>query len=321
MLMNNKVIAVDIGGTYVRVALCNTDGRVLKRDKQLTRLEKSREGILTHITGMIHSVSPSMDEVVGICIGTPGPIDPSTGMLYEAWNIPELLNTRLRPYFESQFNVPIVFSNDSHLAGLGEHHYGAGRGAANMIYMTVGTGIGGCIIIENKRLLGAKGLACEVGEIVFADPTWHKSIEVKSLENLASGPNIAKRAIAALSTSQDSLMRSMVKGNLDNITGEIVMQAAKEGDTVANEILRSAAFYIGLALVNLIHIFNTELIVLGGGVMKAGDLVLKPIRQTVDKYALPSMRKDVRIVLSELGDDAGLLGGVALLSERIKKKR
>jgi glucokinase len=319
--MSNEVIAVDIGGTFVRVALCDIDGRILKRDKQMTRLEKSREGILNHVKDMILGVAPSMDKLVGICIGTPGPIEASTGMLYEAWNIPELLNTRLRPYFESQFNVPIVFGNDAHLAGLGEYHYGAGRGVANMVYMTVGTGIGGCVIVENKRLLGARGLACELGEIVFADPAWHKSIEVKSLENIASGPNIAKRAIAALGAKQYSLMRNMVKGNLSSITGEIVMQAAKQGDAVANEVLRSAAFYIGLALVNLIHILNTELIVLGGGVMKAGDLVLEPIKQTVDKYAMPSMKKDVRIVFSELGDDAGLLGGVALLLEQIKQKR
>lgn len=321
--MRRKVIAVDIGGTHTRVALCNIDGRILKRKKRLTRLEKTTQGILNCITNLIRSVAPDMDDIIGICIGVPGPIDPSTGMLYEAWNLPELQNTQLRPYLESQFDVPIVFGNDAHLAGLGEHHYGAGVGVANMIYMTISTGIGGSIIIENKHLFGARGLACEVGEQVFADPIWHESLEVKSLENLASGPNIAKRAIDTLSTGRDSIMRDMVNGNLNDITGEIVTEAAKKGDVVANKILHSAAFYIGLALVNLIHIFNTELIILGGGVMsmRAGDLILKQIRGTVDKYALSSMKKDVQIVLSELGDNAGLLGGVALVLEKIKDMR
>lgn len=319
-IIKMRVISVDIGATNVRVALSTCDGKIVAKKKELTRTATDAKGVLTHIGALINSVAPNLEDVIGIAIGVPGPIDPWTGKLYEAWNLPELFNTPLKPFFEENLRVPVFFANDAHLAALGEHRFGAGRGVQNMVYMTISTGIGGGIIIDNHRLLGVRGLACEVGEQVFANPEGGPATEVKSLETLASGPNIAKHAIALLRQGRNSLIREMVD-ELEEITGETVTSAARDGDSLAKEVLSWAGFYIGLALTNLIHIFNPELIVLGGGVLEAGDDLLQPVKETIHKYTMTSVLADVRITRAKLGDDAGLLGGVALvLEERGKRK-
>jgi glucokinase len=183
-----------------------------------------------------------------------------------------------------------------------------------MIYMTVSTGIGGGIIADGELLLGSAGLAGEIGhQTIEAEGPQCNCGNVGCLEALASGPAIARRTVESLRSGSSSTIPTLVDGDLDRITAAHVSQAASQGDALAQEMLKVAGFYIGVGIVNLIHIFNPELFVIGGGVSKSGDILFEAIRQVVRERAMASIQEGVRIVPASLGDDVGLLGAACLL--------
>jgi glucokinase len=316
--MNDLIVAVDLGGTNIRAARCEASGRILKQTAHATLAPEGPESVFSRIALGIREVMGDWSRVRGIGLGAPGPLDPWHGVIYEAPNLPGMTDFPMKARLEKEFRVPTFVGNDANLAALGEHRYGAGRGVAHMIYLTISTGIGGGIIAGNRLFLGWRGFAGEVG---------HQTLEahgppcncgnVGCLEALAAGPAIARDARNALRAGRDSSMRATVNGNLDLVTGAVVTQAARAGDALAQEILGRAGFYIGLGLVNLLHNFDTQLFVLGGGVaIHAWDFLYPSVLAVLDEHAMPSMRKDVRIVHAELGDEVGLLGAMALVIDQ-----
>jgi len=314
--MANYVVGVDLGGTQVRAALVDREGMIHAREKTLTLPEEGLEAVLGRIyqcaTRVMQSVAP--EDIQGIGIGAPGPLNPWTGVILEAPNLGGWHHVPLAHLVEEHFELPTRLGNDANLAALAERRFGAGRGSTDMIYMTISTGIGGGIIVDEELLLGARGLAGEIG---------HQTIEASGprcncgntgcLEVLASGPAIARRTVERLRGGAASIIPALVDGDLDKITAAHVSEAASGGDSLATEMLRLAGFYIGVGIVNLIHIFNPELFVIGGGVSKSGDLLFDAIRQVVNERTMISMREGVRIVPASLGDDVGLLGAACLL--------
>lgn len=303
----SSVVAVDVGGTRIRAALCDLKGKILRKEVVPT----GDADVLNAVGNLIQTVAKDA-KISGIGIGVPGLVGVS-GAVHEAPNVPALRGTNLKEYLESRFGVPVLVDNDACLAGVGEHRFGAGRNVQNMAYITVSTGIGGCAISGGKPVRGVNGFTSEVGGQVFVDP--ERGFEAETLEKLAAGPAIVERVLDGLRRGRKSSLQ-----NLSKMTCEDVVNAAKADDDLANEVLRFVAFRLGLAVVNVVSLFNPEVVVLGGGVMNAGDLLLTPIRLTVDRYVLPSMRGRVRIVLSELGDDAGLRGAAALIIEKAEAK-
>jgi len=205
--------------------------------------------------------------------------------------------------------------NDANLAALAEQRFGAGQGVSDLIYITVSTGIGGGIIADNRLLLGAQGFAAEVGhQTIEAHGPRCKCGNIGCLEALAAGPAIARCARELVRTGIGTAIADLVGGDLDKITAKVVNRAAQAGDPVAIELFRQAGFYIGVGIVNLLHLFNPSLIVIGGSVTKAGDLLFEPIRATVRERAMASYYwENTPIVPATLGDDVGLLGAVALV--------
>ncbi len=250
------------------------------------------------------------------CIGlsAPGPLDPWRGIVLESPNLPGMVDFPMKARLEAEFHRPSFCGNDANLAALAEHRYGAARGVAHMIYMTISTGIGGGIIADNRLFLGWRGFAGEVGhQTLDANGPLCNCGNIGCLEVLAAGPAIARIARDALRAGRESKMLALVRGNIEMVRAELVTRAAKDGDALAIEILHRAGFYIGLGMVNLLHIIDTELFVVGGGVaINAWDFIYPQMIDRVKHHAFPSMSKGVRIVPAQFGDDVSLLGAAAL---------
>ncbi|MBM3127938.1 MAG: ROK family protein [Chloroflexi bacterium] len=313
------VVAVDLGGTQIRVALCDARGNILKRIAQPACAAEGIEAVFARIVANIHAATSDWSRVRGIGVGAPGTVDPWRGVILEAPNLAGMVAFPIRARLENELRAPVFVGNDANLAALGEQRYGAGRGVANLIYVTIGTGIGGGIVANDRLFLGARGFAGEVGhQTLQADGPRCNCGNVGCLEALAAGPAIARAARDALRAGRASQMRALSDDDVERVTGRIVTHAARDGDALAREILARAGFYIGLGLVSLQHNFDTRLFVLGGGVaINAWDFIYPSIHNTFDEYTMPSMRRDVRIVPAQLGDDAGLLGAAALVNDQM----
>ncbi len=334
------VIGVDLGGTQVRAALVQ-DGRLLSRVGYLTQDEEGFESVLHRIQEAIREAAQqggvSLEQVIGIGVGAPGPLDSRTGILFAPPNLKGWRNVPLRQLLYDAFNLPIYLGNDANLAGLGEHVYGAGRGVPDMIYVTVSTGIGGGVIIGGRVLEGVSGTAGEIGHMTIDihGPRCNCG-NVGCLEVLASGTAIARRAAEAIEEGLGETMLAVARERaaqknplLDQagrsglslkaetaplsveVDAAVVVEAARRGDAVAAGIMRRAAENVGVGMVNLIHLFNPSLIVIGGGVSKAGPLLFEPVERIVRERAMEVPRQAVRIVRAELGENVGLLGAAA----------
>jgi glucokinase len=316
-MVDKLIVGVDVGGTQIRAALADGEGRIIHRTSCLTLAEEGLEPVIGRIKGAIYEVMGSTDrgQVRGIGITAPGPLDPWKGIIMEAPNLSGWKNVPLKELMEEEFGLPVLVGNDANLAALAEQRFGAGQGVADLIYITVSTGIGGGIIIDNKLLLGAQGFAGEVGHhTIEAHGPRCNCGNIGCLEALAAGPAIARCARELIRNGIGTTIADLVDGDLDKITAREVNQAAQAGDPVAIELFRQAGFYIGVGIVNLLHLFNPSLIVIGGSVTKAGDLLFEPIRATVRERAMASYYwEDTPIVPAALGDDVGLLGAVALV--------
>ncbi len=315
--LRDLFVGVDLGGTNIRAALGTADGKILERAEQKTLAPEGPSRVIPRIFETIRAVLADSSSVRAIGVGSPGPLDPWRGIILETPNLPGWQNVPLKDLLEKEFHVPAFVNNDAKVGALAEHRFGAGRGVKNLIYLTIGTGIGGGIIIDGKLFVGAKGNGGEVGHQIL-DPTGPmcNSGHPGDMEAFASGPGIARHARERLAQGHESSIRAMVNENISQVNAVHIVRAAKEGDAFALNELERAGFYIGLGLVNLLHMFDTELFVLGGGVtFGAGDLLFKPIRATFDKYAFKSLKQGVRIIPAALGEDVGLLGAIALAAE------
>ncbi len=313
--MGDLVVGIDVGGTQVRAALCDMHGHILKEPhKQKARAEEGPEAVFARIVDSVRRVVDDWPRVCCIGLSAPGPLDPWRGIVLESPNLPGMVDFPMKARLEAEFQRPSFCGNDANLAALAEHRYGAGRGVAHMIYMTISTGIGGGIIAENRLFLGWRGLAGEVGhQTLDAHGPPCNCGNIGCLEVLAAGPAIARDAREALRTGRESKMRALVHDEIGKITTATVAQAARAADPLALEILHRAGYYIGLGMVNLLHILDTELFVVGGGVaIHAWDYIYPQMIDRLQHHAFPSMSRGVRVVQARFGDDAGLLGAAAL---------
>ena len=236
-------------------------------------------------------------------------MDPVTGTMYNPPNLPGWDGFSPKPPLEEMFRVPVWVANDTTLAAVGERAYGAAKGMDNLVYMTVGTGIGGGIILDGKPLMGAGGFAGEIG---------HMSIDrngpvcncgnVGCLEALVSGTAIANSALRRLERGESSIISEMVKGDLSRVQAEMVMEAAAQGDPMAREVVDRFAEDLGLGIVNLLHIFDPQVVVLGGGVCRDLPQFRPALEAAIRRNVMAHLKERFSLVQSTLGDDASLLG-------------
>jgi glucokinase len=317
MPFQSPVVAVDLGGTQIRAGLVDGE-RLLHRRAAPTASERGIDAVIDSIVGLIRDVSAAAglgSPPVGVA--SPGPLDPRSGFIFEAPNLVGWYNVPLGDRLRAALQAPVFIGNDANCAVLGEHQFGAGRGVAHLVYVTISTGVGGGVISDNRLIEGTLGAATEVGHMTLDlnGPRCNCG-NIGCWEVLAAGPAIAGQARAAIERGEATLMAELAPDG--QVTTPIVAAAAERGDAIAREILERAGRVAGFGLVNLAHLFDPDLILLGGGVTHAGDLVLGPARAIFDAYAMPNYRRTCRIGLAALGDDVGLYGAAAYTASRLR---
>jgi glucokinase len=309
--MSEAIIAVDLGGTRIRAARLNQHLDIEMREETLTLVERGVNDTLERFKQMVRAVWPTDGTpVIGIGVSSPGPLNPVTGVIVAPPNLTGWHNVPLGDILHETFGVPVFVGNDANVAGLAETIMGAAQGYRHVIFMTVSTGIGGGVIIDGKMLLGKTGLGAEAGHIII-----QSSPEPLRLEQETSGPFLALKAKSRIKAGEQSLIKEMVKGDLDQISGATVGKAAKSGDALALEIIQEAGRVLGLGMVSLLHLFNPEILVFGGSVSdNMGELLWAPMRRAIQKYCIDSSYwQDLRIEPAALGENVSIFGAAALV--------
>lgn len=314
------LIGVDLGGTNIVVGAMPADGHAVHAVRsEPTRAHEGADAITARIARLIEEViaqtgaetGARRDDFRGVGIGAPGPLDRATGVVLITPNL-GWHDYPLRDRVSTAVGLPAALDNDANCATLGEWWIGAARGARHAIGITIGTGIGGGLILNGALYHGASGVAGEIG---------HTSIETNGrrcncgnygcLEAYASGTAIATRAREALQGGETSRLSDLVDGALDRITAQTVYQAAELGDSVALHVVRDTARFLGTGIANLLNIFNPDVVVVAGGVTQAGEALFEPLRAEVRRRAFKPAVDACRIVPGVLPGTAGVAGAVA----------
>lgn len=308
-------IGIDVGGTNVKIALVDDKGSVLYSNSVPTRAEMGYEYTVNNIKQAIRDLMSETKaaKIDGIGFDFPGQIDYKNGVVRLAPNIPGWVNIPIAKIIEDEFKIPTRIDNDVHCAALGELKFGAGKGCENFICMTVGTGIGSGIVINEKLVRGASNAAGELGHIKLQmhDGPICGCGDYGCLEAFASGPSIVKMATEYIMSGKSTKYREIANGG--EITPFIVAEAAKQGDPVAKRIFTIMGEYIGFGLSSVVNLLNPEKIIIGGGVADAGDILLDPIRETIKKRAMVVAGSAVEVVPAQLGNTAGVIGASLLI--------
>ena len=319
------VLAVDIGGTKIIAAIISVRGQVMAKEYRLTMADEGPPSVINRIFSAIEHLlkanNTDLSQLDSISIAAAGAINFAKGRITLSPNLPEWHDIPLRDIVRERYGVTTLLLNDASAAALAEHRFGAGIGTDNLIYLTVSTGIGGGIIIDGKLYMGACGSAGEIGHMTIDVNGARDSCgNIGCLETLASGTAVAREAIKRIRRGEESYLTEIVGGKIENITAEKVSLAAQHGDSLALAVIAQAATYLGAGLVNVVNIFNPEIIVIGGGMAQMGDLLLNPARKVVEERAFPVSSGAVRIVPTRLGSNAEVMGA-AVFARQLKSEK
>jgi glucokinase len=307
-------IAIDLGGTQSRVAAITREPRLLARVATPTNAGSSPDAIIGHlaeIVGAVRAKVPS-HRVLGLGVAAPGPLDPSSGVVYRAPNLPGWTDVPLGPALRRLTGLQTFVGNDANLAALAEARCGAGRGARDLVYLTVSTGIGSGLVVDGHLIVGARGAGGEAGHMAISlDGPLCGCGNRGCLEAYASGAGLVRRARGAMAAGRPSAL--VERG--DALDAEDIGAAAEAGDPLARELLADAGRALGVGVRNLLHLLNPSVVVIGGGASRIGPRLWEPMRQVLDADALEIYRAGLRVVPAELGDDSGLLGAALLVFE------
>ncbi|MGJ3238254.1 MAG: ROK family protein [Anaerolineae bacterium] len=317
--MSQVVIGVDLGGTRLRAACLDQQLNLLERTETLTRAEEGLDATLGRIKQIIRQVLPTDQErVQGIGVSVPGPCNPETGVVVAPPNLPGWHDVPLSQILEDEFGVPVYLGNDANVAALAEVALGSAQGYRHVIYLTVSTGIGSGIINDGRLILGKTGIGNEAGHMVMLVDDGR----ISTLEKEAAGPALARQARARLEAGETSLLRELCADNLDQIDGKMVGEAAMAGDPLSVEIVRRGGQIVGLGLVNLLHLFNPEVVVIGGGVSYIGDIWFDEVKTAIQAHTITDdYWQNIPIIPSEISEDVSIIGASTLvLTEGNRRK-
>jgi glucokinase len=317
------IVGVDLGGTNIAVGvlpLHGGDGEVLALKSMPTEAGRGAKFVVDRITAMINEAIAQVlsqhgggrEDVAGVGVGSPGPLDRETGTIIATPNL-GWRNFPLRDLVANGAGLPAVLDNDANCATFGEWWLGAGRGVDTLVGLTLGTGIGGGIVLDGRIFHGSTDAAGEIGHMTI-DSTGRKCKcgNYGCLEAYASGPAIALRAVEGLEASAESVLPDLVGGRLDEITAATVYEAVMLGDRYATEVMHETAKFLGTGIANVINVLNPEMVVIAGGVTRAGDHLLVPLRAEVRRRAFRSSEEACRITLAELQSTAGVIGAAGV---------
>lgn len=324
-------VAMDWGGTWTRTAVINRQGEILWQTREPNPKNGTKEEYLSNAEKLLTTaVEHAGGPVAGIGAAVAGPVEPTTGTFFQPPNLMVLDGVAFKPLWEEAFGIPVWVGNDANLAALGEHYFGAGKESADngrpiktLFYVTVSTGVGGGVVDKGSVFLGANGLTAEIGHTLVdtsEDALDCQCGSIGCLEATASGTAIERIAKQKLATGDhsDSALASL---SIDDVDSEAVLDAAGKKDPLASSILDGAVTALSIGLTNVVHLFNPDMIVLGGGV--TDGLVkldqLTRIREQMMGRVMSELHKDFQLTSARLGDSVGLAGAAALVWDQLDK--
>jgi len=316
------IVGVDIGASKLRVVITDFEAKVIKSIVLPTYPEEGKDKTIRKIMDitrkLVRESGISWDSIKGIGIGISGVVDHQKGVCLFWPNVEGWENVPLKKIMEKEFEVPVLVDDSARTMALAEHWCGIAKGVDDFIFVNVGIGIGAAIFFHGQLYRGASGTAGELGHTTVEENGPRCSCgNYGCLESLASGPAIARRAREALEEGVISLIDKLSRGDPSRITPELIVEAAKRGDKLAFNLMEKTGEYLGIAIANALNFFNPELVIIGAGVSRAGDLILDPIKRTVKARALETASSKAKIVISKMGDESGALGAAVLILEKI----
>ncbi|CYU32843.1 ROK family glucokinase [Streptococcus suis] len=317
--MSKKIIGIDLGGTSVKLAILTTEGEIQEKWSIKTNILDDGSHIVPDIIDSIkqrfETHGLTKDDFLGIGMGSPGVVDSEAGTVIGAYNLNWKTLQLVKEQFESALGLPFFIDNDANVAALGEQWVGAGNNNPNVVFMTLGTGVGGGVIAAGNLIRGVKGAGGELGHITvdFNEPFACTCGKKGCLETVASATgivNLSRRY--ADQYAGDAKLKQMIDDGQD-VTAKDVFDLAKEGDDLALIVYRHFSEYLGVACANIAAVLNPAYIVLGGGVSAAGEFLLDGVRKVFAENSFPQIKESTQIVLATRGNDAGVLGAASLV--------
>ncbi|HEM6341633.1 TPA: ROK family glucokinase [Streptococcus suis] len=317
--MSKKIIGIDLGGTSVKLAILTTEGEIQEKWSIKTNILDDGSHIVPDIIDSIkqrfETHGLTKDDFLGVGMGSPGVVDSEAGTVIGAYNLNWKTLQLVKEQFESALGLPFFIDNDANVAALGEQWVGAGNNNPNVVFMTLGTGVGGGVIAAGNLIRGVKGAGGELGHITvdFNEPFACTCGKKGCLETVASATgivNLSRRY--ADQYAGDAKLKQMIDDGQD-VTAKDVFDLAKEGDDLALIVYRHFSEYLGVACANIAAVLNPAYIVLGGGVSAAGEFLLDGVRKVFAENSFPQIKESTQIVLATRGNDAGVLGAASLV--------
>lgn len=315
-------IGIDLGGTNIKGGICDRGGRLTHKDALRTEADRGFEHVLGRmgelVDRLLRQSGKSREEIAGVGVGAPGPMSHSKGLIYGAPNLPGFVNQPLRDLLAERIAMRVVLENDANAAAFGEYAAGAGRDVRNMVMLTLGTGVGGGVVLDGHVWRGSFDNAGEVGHmIIVPDGRPCPCGQRGCLERYASANAVAERLREAVETGADSKLKPLVTAG-EEFDARDVEVAMGAGDALARRIWEETCYYLALCAVNLRHLLNPEMIVLAGGLIRAGRLLLDPVREKFANLSWHIAPDAPTIALATLGTDAGTIGAAALVWEDVQ---
>ncbi|GGF64810.1 glucokinase [Paenibacillus albidus] len=309
--VDSYMVGIDLGGTKIAAALFDSNGTMLKREQMETAGARTAGEIVQRMIEQIQSVSAGYP-LAGIGLASPGAVNSREGIVINGTNLPGWTDVPLKLWMEEALGTEVRVVNDANAAAWGEYARGAGKGAQNMVYVTLSTGIGSGIVLDGKLLLGTDSYAGELGHNIV-DPNGPQCScgRYGCWEVFASGTAIRNSALG-LMEERSSVITELARRDGEEISSRHVFEAMSLQDPLAMEVIGRSIDYMALGLANAVHTFNPDRIVIGGGVSRAGDLLFPLLRVTTERLVMKPYQGTFTIVPAGLGDDVGLIGAAAL---------
>ena len=320
--MPAPAVGVDVGGTKIAAGVIDAHAQVLSRYSARTHAGRPPaeviEAIVEATEAVLAQAGLRVEDVAGLGVGFAGHVNSALGRVLTSSNLPAWDNHPLRDVLAGRLGMPVILENDANCAAWAEYRFGAGQGARYLCYVTFSTGFGAGIVLEGRLYVGATGTAGEIGHtIVDPDGPLCPCGKRGCVMSYAGGLAISRMVRERLQSGEPTLLRDLCGPVPERVSGEVVAEAARRGDRVAQDILRTAGRYFGIGLSTIVQVLNPDRIVIGGGLARIGPLLMEPCLQALNENIPPVLVDATDIVFSALWDDAGVIGAGALVWERI----